>query len=215
MEDFKLIARASACSQLLTSDRSGKGLGETAKSYIQSVAIRDAFGLTPIFSSKETEKGTWMEQDAIDLLNRMEFKNYQKNTVRMNFEGFTGECDIHAPEESLIRDIKCAWSAKTFSWTKAELEAKAKKSGYDTQGRVYMMLYNCDHFKLDEVLLTTPPELVGFEDAEFHEYDHIPENKRITTIAFERCTNWEGRLFERYELAAKYYKEYLTEILNK
>ena len=215
MDNYKLIVRASACSQLMTNDRTGKQMGDTAKGLIKSIAVADVFGLRPQFSSKETEKGHWMEQDAIELLNRLEFQSYQKNMTRVTWEGFTGECDIHAPEQSLIRDIKCAWSASTFSWTTDELEAKAKKAGYDIQGRVYMMLYKCDYFKLDEVLLTTPSDLLKFDDEDFHSVDHIAENKRITTIAFERDAEFEERLFERYQQAEKFYNEYINQLLNK
>lgn len=216
MKDYQLLIRASSGSDFMTNDRSGKAMGETAKSMIKKIAIEDVFGLRSSISSREMEKGTWLEEDAIAMLNRLEFKSYEKNTERKTSNGFTGECDIYSPNESLIRDIKNAWSADTFSWTKDELEAKVKKSGYDTQGRIYMMLWDCDFFKLDEVLLSTPVDLLGYNDSpEFHDYDAIPENKRITTIEFNRDKLFEERLQERYHEANNYYQSYINQLLNK
>ena len=214
MSNYNLLVRASAVSKLLTNDRSGKQMGETAKSLIQEQAIQDLYNLRPSFSSKETDKGNWCEQLAIDELTALDFHQYQKNEVRIHKNGFTGECDIDTGTK--IIDIKNAWSASTFSWTEEQLIAKIKKSGYEDQLRTYMMLYDREESELVEVLLSTPEDLLGYsDDAEFHNVDHIPIEKRITRQSFTRCKEWEEKLLERYEQANQYYQSFINQILNK
>jgi hypothetical protein len=216
MKDYKLQVRASQVSKLITNDRTGKSMGDTAKNLIRSIAIQDVFGLKTEISSKEIKKGITLENDAIELLNLVEFKQYKKNTARVVCNGFSGECDIDSISESLIRDIKCAWSHDTFSWTKDELFAKSKKSGYEEQLRTYMMLYDRDNAKLDEILLTTPIELIpDYMDFDLFDYDEIPMQKRITTIEYKRNKDWESALMERYKEASIYYDNYVQQILNK
>ncbi len=217
MSNYQLLIRASSASDFLKSGRSkADEFGETAINLIKSIAISDLFGLKKQVSSKEMQKGIDLEHEAIELVNLLEFNSYKKNDVRITKDGFTGECDIDSPNERLIRDVKCAWSADTFSWTEEELLKKCKKLGYEEQLRIYMMLYNRDRACIDEVLLTTPSYLVPvYEDADFHEVDHIPESKRKTTVFFNRDLEWEQRLLERYAKAEKIYDEFINQITIK
>jgi hypothetical protein len=210
-----LVIRASQVSNLLTSDRSGKAMGETAKTLIKTIAIENLYGKVPSFESKYTDKGTMLEQDAIEMLNRNLFTDYVKNTVRIHTDKFTGECDIH-DKGKIIRDIKCSWSVSTFPWTIEDAEKEIKKSGYEEQGRTYMMLYNEPRFAVDFCLLSTPIDLLSpFDDFDFHDVDDIPEIKRITTVYFERDLNWEAQLLHRWEQANEYYINFVNQILNK
>jgi len=217
MSNYKLLIRAHQASNFCTSGR-GKDeeFGETALGLIQDIAIYDLFGLKKHVSTKEMEKGIELENESIQLLNRVNFRNYTKNTVRITANGFTGECDIDSEAESLVRDMKNAWSSDTFSWTKKQLEKKSKKSGYDTQLKVYMMLYGRENSKLDEVLLSTPLHILPpYEDPTFHEVDHIEESKRITTIEYKRDRLWEEWLLERHAKAEIIYQQFIEEIGNK
>lgn len=212
----KLIIRASSVSQLLTNGRDRKSMGDTAKGLIKSIAIRDLYGLEAQVNTKEMDKGTWLEGDGIELINRVEFKQYEKNTIRITEGGFTGECDIDSEKEDLIRDLKLAWTSNSFSWTKDDLIGYCKKGGYESQLRTYMMLYCRSYAKLDHLLLSTPIDLVPpYEDSDFHDVDHIPEEKRLTTIEFKRDAIWEEKLLERYYEAEKYYNSFVQEIERK
>ncbi len=217
MSNFKLLIRAHQTKSFCTSGRTkDEEFGETAISLIHDIALFDLYRLKKHVSTKEMEKGILLEPDAIEMMNRVYFRSYTKNTVRKTEHGFTGECDIDSEPESLVRDMKNAWSADTFSWTREQLEKKAKKSGYDLQLRTYMMLYNRDGSRLDEVLLSTPFDLIPpYEDPDFHEVDHIAEAKRITTIEDTRDKLWEEWLLERHYKAEKIYQSFIEEIQNK
>ena len=217
MQNYKLLIRASSMSQFLTSGRAkDKVFGDTALNLIKKTAVADVFNLHKGFSSKETEKGDLMETKSIELYNLLYFTEYKKNAVRITENGFTGECDIDDPNNSLIIDIKNAWSADSFSWTADDLAQKAKKAGYDDQLRTYMMLYNRDNAQIAETLLSTPIDLIpSYEDVTYHEVDHIPANKRITIIDYKRDRDWEEMVQERYLQAEKIYNEFINQILNK
>ena len=213
----KLLIKASAGKAFMTQGRKKEEeWGDLAIGLIKDIAIADVFGKKKYVTAKEMDKGITLEGEAIQLLNRLEFKSYQKNTIRLTANGFTGECDIDSKEESLIRDIKCPWSASSFSWFKDDLAAKARAAGYDVQLKIYMMLYERDHAKLDEVLLTTPIELLPpYEDEDYHDVDSIPEHKRITTIEFERDPLFEEMLLNRYAQAEKIYNNFITQLIDK
>jgi hypothetical protein len=213
----KFLVRASAMKQFLTKGR-GKGeeFGQTALTYIKECAIADYFERRKAITAKEMDKGITLENEAIQVLNTLEFKNYVKNTVRMTNNGFTGECDIDSKEESLIRDIKCAWSIGTFSWFAEDLLSKCADSGYEAQVRTYMMLYERDYARVDEVLLSTPFELIpSYEDEEYHDVDFIPLIKRHTSVLFERDKEWEEQVMERYLKAEKIYNQFIINLDNK
>lgn len=215
--DYKLIIRASSMKQFLSTGRSkSEEFGATAISLIKDFAIYDYLGKRKQISSKEMDKGITLENDAIQVINQLEFKNYRKNNARITHNGFAGECDIDSKEENLIRDIKCAWSMSTFSWSKSDLLKKCKESGYEDQVRTYMMLYQRDYAKVDEVLLSTPFELIpSYEDEDYHDVEDIPLSKRHTFVEFTRDMAWEDMVHERYLKAEKIYNEFINELQNK
>jgi hypothetical protein len=217
MSNYKLLIRASSGKAFCTKGKSKDAeFGDVAIGLIQSIAIDNYFGIKEQISSKEMDKGIIMESEAIEMVNRLEFKQYVKNIVRINDKGFTGECDIDDKEGNLIRDIKNAWSPKTFSWTSDMLADKVKKSGHDIQLRIYMMLFDRDYACVDEVLLSTPIDLIPmYDDPDYHDVDRIPEHKRHTKFELERDKLWEEWLLERYEKAEKIYNEFINQLEAK
>ena len=76
------LFRASSIGKLMTEPRTkSEGvLSVGARTYIRELAQQEILGVEFSFSSKETEKGIEMEQEGINLLNRVRGLNLVKNT---------------------------------------------------------------------------------------------------------------------------------------
>jgi len=210
----ELTVRASESFKMMTNSRSkSQPLSETTLTWLKEKAVQEVLGYRPNISNKYMEKGTLCEDESIELLNQVLFTNYEKHEGRTNTEGFTGECDILTDDH--IRDIKTSWSIDTFPFFQEDAEKAVKKSGYDWQVRVYMMLYGIDKAYIDYCLINTPDDLIGWEDKEKHVVDHIEVTKRVTTVEIERDEEIEKKIIERYELCNATFKQLVTELKNK
>lgn len=205
-----LTVRASETSKMMTS---GTKIGETNKTWLKEKAIESVFGYKKDISNKYMDKGTQVECTSIDLLNDVLFTDYKKHEGRVNTEGFTGECDIL--ENDHVRDIKSSWSIDTFPFFEEDAEKAVKKSGYDWQVRVYMMLYGVDVAYVDYCLVSTPDELIGWEDKEKHVVDHIGITKRVTTVKIERDEKIEAQIIEKYQKCNELFEEYVEQLKSK
>ena len=114
--------RASQIGKLMTNDRSGKNIGQTAINYINQIAKEDFFGYESPVINRYLDKGTNQELESIQLLNAVRFEDFQKNAVRKSNEFITGECDIETV--SSIIDIKTSWSLDTFPELPEEIDSK-------------------------------------------------------------------------------------------
>ena len=203
--------RASSLGKLMANDRSGKNMGQTAKSYIIQKAKEDFFEYRSELNSKYITKGLAQEQDSIDLLNLVRLEDYKKNEERVENEWLSGCCDIIT--DTSIIDIKTSWSLDTFPATTYELK---DTSDYEWQGRAYMWLYDMPKFELCYVMVTTAPEIMGeYENGALHYVDHIAPDKRITSITFERDKEIEIQMAERLILATEFYKEVINQLESK
>jgi hypothetical protein len=203
--------RASQLGKLMANDRSGKNMGQTAKSYIIQKAKEDFFEYRSELNSKYITKGLAQEQDSIDLLNLVRLEDYRKSDERVENEWLTGCCDIIT--ETSIIDIKTSWSLDTFPATNYELK---DLSDYEWQGRAYMWLYDMPAFELCYVMVTTAPEIMGeYENGALHYVDHIAPEKRITSITFARDKEIEIQMAERLILATEFYNEVINQLKSK
>lgn len=204
-------------SDFLTSGRrKDEEFGETALTYLKELAKKAVLGIEKSFSSKYTDKGIMCEDETIKLLNNVYFKSYTKNEIRVSADGISGCCDIISTKENLIRDVKTSWSMQTFPFFAEDCEKEIKKGGYEAQLRSYMMLYDIDNACIDFGLVNTPPELIGYEDIEIHEVEHLPEKARITTSkVFTRCKEWEQKFIERHAKAQVLFTQFCKELENK
>jgi len=203
--------RASQLGKIMANDRSGKNMGQTAKSYIIQKAKEDFFEYRSDLNSKYITKGIAQEQDSIDLLNLVRLEDYKKNEERVENKWLSGCCDIIT--DTSIIDIKTSWSLDTFPATTYELK---DTSEYEWQGRAYMWLYDRPRFELCYVMVTTAPELLWeYENGALHYVEHIAPEKRITSITFERDKEIEIQMAERLILATEFYNEVLTQLKNK
>lgn len=204
--------RASAIAEIMP-DGKGEELSVGAKTYLRAIAKEMVYGYQEKLTSKYLEKGDKCEQAAIDLYNRVHFTRHQKNVERRTNEWFTGEPDIIVPSQKII-DIKTAWSLCTFPATVEDVQAIAKKSGYDYQGRVYMQLFDEPTFEVAYCMVSTPAELYKWEQAELHEVDHIDPSLRVTRYTIERDEKIEQKMIVKVEAAREYLAAAIERIRN-
>ena len=208
---MKLTVRASETRQLMTS---GDKITATTLTWLKEKAVAQVLGITTFVATKQMTKGLDCEQASIDLLNAVMFEDFKKNSDRIEKNGFTGSWDIR--KDNVIRDIKTSWSASTFPFFQDDAEQAVKKSGYDWQMRVYMMLTGADVAFVDYCLITTPEELLtDWDDWELHHVDHIPITKRVTSVRIERDLEIEQKMLDKYELANTLYQGFIHELNKK
>ena len=199
--------RASSLSEIMT-DPKGKDeiLAVGAKTAITKIAKEIIYGYDEQFSSKYTEKGTRVEDESIDLLGSVLLKSFVKNKERKTNDWITGEADI-VTEDSII-DIKSSWSLATFP----VLAEQGKDKGYEMQLRAYMWLWDKPKAKIAYCLVSTPEDLMKWEEQSLHSVDHIIPELRVTLVHYERDRAIEEKIKFKVEAARQYFEEICREI---
>lgn len=199
-----LKIRSSSLSKIMTTPKiKGELLSVGAKTYITKLAKEFVYGYEEIISSKYMDKGILLEDASIDLYNRVMFTNHVKNTERKTNEWITGECDIYT--ESKIIDIKTSWSLATFPCVSTD----GISDDYEWQLRAYMMLWNVDMAEIAYCMVSTPDELIKYEQEELHYVDNIDEALRITITPYKRDLALEDKIKVKCEAAQNYFNEIL------
>ena len=122
-------------------------------------------------------KGLYNEENGIELIGEIEEQFFIKNDERITIGNITGECDLKHTYNSIdelpewrkimedgetkfplkvVKDVKCSYDAETFM--NAEFS-----STYETQLRVYMMLYDTDEAHLQYCLTDVPEHIMESE----------------------------------------------------
>ena len=210
-----LKVRCSSLHKMMVNPR-GKNeeISATTKTWLKDLVKQEVFGYYPQLDTPAINKGIDYEFLSIQLLNDATFNSYTKNEERITNDWLTGEADIVTDNE--ILDVKSSWSLETFPAFKEDAEASVKKAGYDWQLRGYMMLYNKPKACIKYCMVTTPEALLkDWDNRDIHKVDHIDPKDRITSVSIERDEELEAKMLERYEVANRYYKEYLNELKTK
>jgi hypothetical protein len=217
-----MIVRCSSLGKLMTEPRSkSEVLSQTAKSYIEDLFNELEFGYHKEFSSRYTDKGLEMEDEAIQFASeQFDWEFVIKNTERFTNDYITGEPDINT--DSLLADIKCSWSLDTYPMFEADL----KNKDYDWQLQGYMWLTGKTEAELVYCLMNTPLQIVedevrrahwkaGLIDEDIdlrhevqtkHNYDNIPSKLRVKRYIVERDEKAIEKIIEKVEIAREYYK---------
>lgn len=181
-------------------------LSEGAKTYIRQIAAQDIFGVEFEVSSKQMEKGIAVEDESIELLNRVRGLNLRKNTERKTNGWITGEADlVNAPVRG--HDLKSSWSVATFPISVADCLDEL----YAWQMRGYMLLWDVEEWEVNYALVDTPEKLIGYEPIQLHAVSHIPEHMRLTTWTIKRDRSLEALMRTKVEAARIYYAEVIRE----
>jgi hypothetical protein len=196
-------------------------LSQTAKSYIEDLFNELEFGYRKEFSSRYTDKGLEMEDEAIQFASeQFDWEFVVKNTERFTNDYITGEPDINT--DNLLADIKCSWSLDTYPMFEADL----KNKDYYWQLQGYMWLTGKTEAELVYCLMNTPLQIVedevrrahwkaGLIDEDVdlrhevqlkHNYDNIPSKLRVKRYIVERDEKAIEKIIEKVEIAREYYK---------
>jgi hypothetical protein len=202
-----LKIRASSLGLIMTEPKlKTEVLSVGAKTYIKKLAREFVYKFEEDISSKYMDKGSIVEDAAIALYNRVFFTDYKKNEERKTNDWITGECDIYTGKK--IIDIKSSWSLATFP----VLSEDGIDKQYEWQGRAYMMLWNCDYFENAYCMVSTPEELLRYDQEELHYVDNIDESLRVTITPYERDLKLEEQIIIKCEAAQNYFNEVLERI---
>jgi hypothetical protein len=216
-----MIVRCSSLGKLMIEPRSkSEVLSQTAKTYIEDLFNELEFGYRKEFSSRYTDKGLEMEDEAIQFASeQFDWEFVVKNTERFTNDYITGEPDINT--DSLLADIKCSWSLDTYPMFEAEM----KNKDYYWQLQGYMWLTGKTEAELVYCLMNTPLQIVedevrrahwkaGLIDEDIdlrhevqlkHNYDNIPSKLRVKRYIVERDEKAIEKIIEKVEIGREYY----------
>jgi hypothetical protein len=225
----ELLFRCSSLGKLMTDPRTkSETLSETAKSYIQDLFKERELGIYKEFSSRYTDKGLEMEDEAIQFASEvLNWDFVVKNETRFNNEWITGEPDINT--DSLLADIKCSWNGTTFPL----FDETLKNKDYYWQLQGYLMLTGHDTSELVYTLMNTPLQIVEDEirrqhwklnlieedlevrDAvqKMHNFDHIPDELRVKRFIVQKDESAQQKIKDRVEVAREYYQQLKNRLL--
>jgi hypothetical protein len=190
--------RASQLGKLMTEPRSkSEVLSQTAKSYLEELAIEKMYGVKKDFSNKYTEKGNLCENQSLQLIDPF----MQKNQHNFQNEWITGTPDV--VEADFVLDVKTSWNIWTFPSFETEIPTK----DYFYQLQAYMWLTERVHAKLCYCLVNTPEELIGYEPVEWHNFDHMPIEKRVKTFEFDLDLSVIEKFKQKCEVASEYFEK--------
>ncbi len=151
---FKI--RCSAIADIMTNDRSGKKMGKTSQSWIEQWYKEQLYNRRKEFTSKYTDKGLSVEDDAIKYLSEVDKSDYAKNEVYFENDFMTGTPDVITPGH--IIEIKSSWDCFTFPLFENEAD---KKYWWQCQG--YMALTGKEKAVLTYVLMSAPEHIIDKE----------------------------------------------------
>jgi hypothetical protein len=79
----------------------------------------------------------------------------------------------------------------------------------------YMWLWDVDSAAIAYCLVSTPEELIGYEDPKLHIVDHIAPELRVTMLHQERDKTMETKIIEKVEAGREYYRQVIERIANE
>ena len=219
MNTFKI--RCSAIGKIMTNPRTkGELLSQTAKTYIEEQVISDKYGIKKQFYSRYTDKGILVEDDAIKLVSDILDLGFTwKNEEHFTNDFMTGTPDVNT--DTVLLDVKSSWDATTFPFFATEIPTKDYY--YQLQG--YLELTGKTRALLCYCLVNTPEEMVEDEVRRAHwnanlleesidlrdevqkrhNFDHIPDNRRVKVFEVEKDEKVIEAIKERVELCREYY----------
>ncbi len=220
MNTFRV--RCSALGKVMTSPRSkSELLSQTAKTYVEEQVLQAKYGIVKTFNSRYTDKGNLVEDESIKLASDvLDLGFILKNDEHFSNDWVTGTPDVNT--DDLLLDVKSSWDATTFPFFATEIPTKDYY--YQLQG--YMWLTGKQKSLLVYCLVNTPLDMVQDEIRRAHwnanlleesldlidevqkrhNFDHIPDNRRVKVFEVERDDEVIEQIKERVELCREYYE---------
>lgn len=215
------LFRCSSLGKICTNDRTGKQMGETAKSYLKEIYIEKVYGIKKDITSKYITKGLLVEDSAIALYSSLNGGFYFKNDEWYKNDFISGTPDIVSDE--LVIDIKSSWSPHSMPFKDDSI-----KKDYYYQLIGYMALTGLKKAKLAYVLIDTPHQLVEDEKRRLswqmgatsdlspeyleacleldkqHDFSHIPIEKRVVEFDIEYDEKVVEEIYKRVQECRTY-----------
>lgn len=219
--------RCSQLGKIMTKPRlKSEVLSQTAKTYIKDIVLESKYGIQKEFTSKYTDKGNKVEEDAINLaMDVLDLGFIYKNEEHLSNDWITGTPDVNT---DILLDVKSSWDATTFPFFEEEIPTK--DYFYQLQG--YLWLTNKTEALLCYCLVNTPFEIVedevrrehwkqyvidesqdirDFVESK-HKFDHIPKEKRLKTFIVKRDDTIIEEIKTQIELCREYYNKLIETI---
>lgn len=154
MDTSKILFRCSAIGDIMTDPRSkSEEFSKTAQKRAVEAYIIARYDRYPKdITSDAIKKGLMVEDDAIDILARVDQKLYLKNEQRFSNDFITGTPDIIAHD---VVDIKSSWDIFTYFGSKFDYD-----KSYEWQVQGYMALTGKTSARLAYVLCDTPDAII-------------------------------------------------------
>jgi hypothetical protein len=206
----------------MTSPRSkSELLSQTAKTYVEEQVLQAKYGIVKTFNSRYTDKGNLVEDESIKLASDvLDLGFILKNDEHFSNDWVTGTPDVNT--DDILLDVKSSWDATTFPFFATEIPTKDYY--YQLQG--YMWLTGKQKSLLVYCLVNTPLDMVQDEIRRAHwnanlleesldlidevqkrhNFDHIPDNRRVKVFEVERDDEVIEQIKERVELCREYYE---------
>jgi len=220
MNTFKV--RCSALGKVMTSPRyKSEILSQTAKTYVEEQVLLAKYGIVKTFNSRYTDKGNLVEDESIKLASDvLDLGFILKNDEHFSNDWVMGTPDVNT--DDILLDVKSSWDATTFPFFATEIPTK--DYFYQLQG--YMWLTGKQKSLLVYCLVNTPLDMVQDEIRRAHwnanlleesldlidevqkrhNFDHIPDNRRVKVFEVERDDEVIEQIKERVELCREYYE---------
>ena len=216
-----LKIRCSSIGKIMTNSRSKtETLSKTCNTYLQELAVEEMYGKRKEFSSRYTDKGNQVEDDAIKLCeNVLDLGFMIKNEEHFTNDYLTGTPDVNT---DIILDVKSSWDATTFPFFAEDIPNK----DYYFQLQGYLALTQKTKAYLCYCLVNTPVLMVEDEvrrahwkenlideneelrehvEAQ-HNFDNIPAERRIKTFVVDYDEEVVQSIYDRVEECRKYYQ---------
>ena len=206
----------------MTSPRSkSEILSQTAKTYVEEQVLLAKYGIVKTFNSRYTDKGNLVEDESIKLASDvLDLGFLYKNDEHFSNDWVMGTPDVNT--DDILLDVKSSWDATTFPFFATEIPTKDYY--YQLQG--YMWLTGKQKSLLVYCLVNTPLDMVQDEIRRAHwnanlleesldlidevqkrhNFDHIPDNRRVKFFEVKRDDEVIEQIKERVELCREYYE---------
>lgn len=204
---------------MVNSRKKSDPLSETTKSYLREIWIEAVFGRIKPIITPAMQKGTIVETDSMELVQKVTGQTYFKNNKELENDYIIGTPDIIDKKNSLIRDIKSSWDL----WTFAKVTEKSASKDYYWQILGYMWLTDTKKGSLNYALVNTPENLINDEiyrlcfkmteeEADKHRinfiFDDIDEKLRLKQYNFDFKQEDVEQVMSKIELCREYLISY-------
>lgn len=197
-------------------------LSQGAKTYIEGIVDRELYHYSDHISNKEMDKGTAVEDDAIEVYNRVFFTDHKKlvegdEFASLSYNSLVGHPDIVCSNTKMVKDAKSSWTKKTFP------KRPEYNGTYEWQVKSYLYMLigmtGDNSWRKGEIfhaLVDTPEGLVPeWESDSLHVMSDVPDHMRVTVTKVELTDSDIKHMNIRIVAARKYADLYTNEILNK